>query len=296
MATSQFENPCLGRIVFSQRPIGPLHIGQLVGSLRPVTSFQEHYETLFVVADGTPGTTVDAEKRSQIHELLAGWLAAGLSPNESVIVQLSQLFELNAMVNFLLPLIEDDNLAPLPGAVETLPEAALLLLFGASHTPAYPSARSAGDLASVLVARLNDIYKLNLQKISWLPLPVGQLAGTDGQPMWTARRNAIWLMDSEEETTQKVMLLPTKVLLTYLEHFVHEPAEQSRVINDFQSGAITANELRSVVALALNESLHSLRVKREKWLAAPDELDHILKAGLQRGKLIADENLAKMIK
>jgi len=297
MVTPQFDNPCLGRIVFSQRPIGPLHIGQLVGSLRPVTSFQEHYETLFVVADGRPGTPVDAEKRAQIHELLAGWLAAGLSPNESVIVQLSQLFELNTMLDVLLPLAEDENLAPLPGASETLPEAALLLLFEATHTPAYPSARSAGDLASVLVRRLNDAYNLSLQKISWLPLPLGQLAGTDGQPMWTARRNAIWLMDSEAETSEKVQYqLPLKVLLTYVEHFIHDPSDQSALLKGFHEGAIPESALRSQVAQALNESLHSLRVKREKWLAAPAELDQVLQAGLKRGQVIASESLARFKK
>lgn len=296
MVTPQFDNPCLGRIVFSQRPIGPLHIGQLVGSLRPVTSFQEHYETLFVAADGRPGTPMDAEKRAQLHELLAGWLAAGLSPNESVIVQLSQLFELNDMLNILLPLVEDETLAPLPGAIETLPEAALLVLFEATHTPAYPSSRSAGDLASVLVKRLNDTYKLNLQKISWLPLPLGQLAGTDGQPMWTARRNAIWLMDSEAETSEKVQQLPLKVLLTYVEHFIHEPTDQSSLMKGFQEGAIAESALRSQVAEALNESLHSLRVKREKWLAAPAELDQILQAGLRRGQVIANESLARFKK
>ncbi len=295
MATPTFDNPCLGRIVFSQRPIGPLHIGQLVGSLRPVTNFQDHYETLFVVADGAPGTPVDAEKRAKIHELLAGWLAAGLSPNESVIVQLSSMPELNQMVNFLQPLTDDDNEAPLPGASETLPESALLLLFGATHTPAYPSARSAGDLASVLVRRVNQRYHLNLHKISWLPLPIGQLAGTDGQPMFTARRNAIWLMDSEAETAEKVNLLPIPVLVKYVEHFIHDPADQAKVIEAFNQGSLSERDFRKLIAEAINESLHSLRVKRAKWLAAPDELDHILAAGVRRGRVIANERLNELV-
>lgn len=291
MADSTFDNPCLGRIVFSQRPIGPLHIGQLVGSLRPVVSFQEHYETLFVVADGNPGTPVDEEKRGQIHELLAGWLAAGLSPNESVIVQTSQMTEIQQMVQFLLPLIDDEKLAPLPGASETLPESALLLAFGASHTPAYPSARSAGDLASVLVQRLNFQFSLNLNKICWLPLPPGQLPGTDGQPMYTARRNAIWLMDNDTETLQKVMILPKNVLPIYVEHFIHEPSEKTKLLTDFQDGSLTEEELRHLIAEAMNESLHSLRVKRAKWIASPNELDQILTAGVARGRVIAKETL-----
>ncbi len=294
MESPIFDNPCLGRIVFSQRPIGPLHIGQLVGSLLPVTNFQEHYETLFIIADGAPGSAVDQQKKKNIHELLAGWLAAGLSPNESVIVQLSQLMELDQMVKILQPLVEDEPVSPLPGASETLPESALLLLFAATHTPAYPSSRSAGDLASILVQRINARYNLNLPTISWLPLPTSQLPGVDGQPMFTARNNAIWLKDSEEETQAKINRLPKNVLQRYVEHFIHEPAEQTRVLTSFDRGDLSEEELHKLLGEGINEGLHSLRVKRAKWLAAPGELDAVLAAGLRRGRTIARQNIQEL--
>src|SRR5579871_1499116 len=82
-------------LVSGIQPSGRLHIGNYLGALRNFVELQNFgkYECFFFLADLHSITEPfdPSEKRAQIIELTADYLAAGIDPKKSVIFQQSRI-------------------------------------------------------------------------------------------------------------------------------------------------------------------------------------------------------------
>ena len=279
----QFDNPCLGRIVFGQRPTDRLHLGHLLGSIAPIIEQQPRYEMIILIADGSPGSNGPFD-RDLIYEVAAAWLSAGLSPNETLLTRLSAVPEIEKLQALLTPYALQGLTVP----TELYLEACTLIALQATHVPAHASRSTAQTLAADIVQKFNTQTGAKLPEPAWMPLPEAHLPGLDGSIMRTAAGNAILLGDSEEETLSRMLARPESQV-------VREAAQA--IVNRLPARSYTSQgaspiEICQQAAEQVNEYLHSLRVKRAKWLAAPADLEGVLQFGSQRARIVAAETLA----
>jgi tryptophanyl-tRNA synthetase len=96
-----------GHILTGHRPIGPRHIGHLVGTLETWAAIQDKFECYFLVADLHVLTT-DNDHPKRIHanilDVLADWIAAGIDPKRSSMVLQSAIPE-HAQLSLLLGML-----------------------------------------------------------------------------------------------------------------------------------------------------------------------------------------------
>ncbi|MEI6291872.1 MAG: tryptophan--tRNA ligase, partial [Chloroflexota bacterium] len=84
------------RLLTGDRPTGRLHLGHYVGSLANRVSFQEKYDSFFIIADlhtlttrPEPGYIKDIPL--YIREIVLDYLAVGIDPQNSTIFIQSQV-------------------------------------------------------------------------------------------------------------------------------------------------------------------------------------------------------------
>ncbi|MBI4277825.1 MAG: tryptophan--tRNA ligase, partial [Armatimonadetes bacterium] len=98
-----------GKILSGMRPTGRMHLGNYVGALLNWVSLQDEYDSHFMVADWHALTTAfdrTDRLRSDIEDMVADWLAAGLDPQRSTIFVQSHVpehCELMWLLNVLTP-------------------------------------------------------------------------------------------------------------------------------------------------------------------------------------------------
>jgi tryptophanyl-tRNA synthetase len=103
--TSQADRT--SRVVSGMRPTGQLHLGNFHGALANWIELQYRYECYFFVADWhalTTGYENTADFRSNTHEVLIDWLAAGLNPSACTIFVQSRVPE-HAELHLILSMI-----------------------------------------------------------------------------------------------------------------------------------------------------------------------------------------------
>jgi tryptophanyl-tRNA synthetase len=300
MIEPSFENPCLGRLIAGASPTGSIHIGELVGEVEAWVRLQDHYECIFIITDAKKQSrTKDHEfsDKKNIYEMLADWLAAGISPNNSIIALESAIPERLILVE-MLEKHTDRSMWPTDGSgsllIEAI-EAAEMLLFKAdivSITEDQPksSLKTAQNVGVNFNQKFGNIFPvLNPQILPSEPLP-----GLDGRPMQRRNDNLILLKDFDEETELKIGAADINTLFIYAMRFDHDLNRANAVIRSFNAGTMNEKELRKHVAERLNEYLHSARVKRDKWIAGPEDLESILQFGARRARAIATETIAEV--
>jgi tryptophanyl-tRNA synthetase len=242
---------------------------------------------VILIADGPPGAD-SLVHRDDLYEMAAAWLAAGLSPNETLLARLSTLVEIDELASLLTPFAVQGMTIP----TEIYQEACALIALQATHAPSHPAHRATQNLAATIVHAFNTQINARLPEPAWLALPEDHLPGLDGNVMRTSAGNAILLGDSEESTALRLANLPDswdgrEALHTILNRLPSKPGEERPL-------SASPEYFRRHAAEAINEYLHSLRVKRMKWLATPSELEGVLQYGSRRARVVASETLAEV--
>jgi tryptophanyl-tRNA synthetase len=313
------------RILTGHRPTGPRHIGHLVGTLENWKRLQDTHECFFLVADLHVLTTGHAEPeniQSNILNMLADWLAAGIDPTRSTIVlqsiipehaQLSLLFSMLTTVARLerIPTykeqIKELNLQPSLGLL-TYPvlQAADILLYKANLVPVGEDQLPHIELSREIARRFNQTYGETFPEPDALLSEAARLPGVDNRTMHTSYGNAIYLRDTAEETTKKVMSMytdPTRIHLTdpghvegnpvfaYHDIFNPDKAEVEDFKNRYRAGKVGDVEVKRRLAEVLNEYLAPLRERREELISQPKTLLEVLFSGTVKAKFIAQQTL-----
>jgi tryptophanyl-tRNA synthetase len=319
-----------GRILTGHRPTGPRHIGHLVGTLETWQKLQDDYECFFLVADLHVLTTDFANPgriRQNTIEIVTDWLAAGIDPERSTLIlqsaipahsQFSMLLSMLVAVGRLerVPTYKEQiqalNLTPSLGLL-TYPvlQTADILMYKADTVPVGEDQLPHLELARELAHRFNQLYAPAFPEPQALLSANPRLPGTDNRTMHTSYGNMIYLKDTPEATTRKVMDMytdPTRIhatdpghvegnpVFTYLDIFDPHPAELDDLKAKYRAGQVGDVEVKRRCAQALNEYLAPLRARRAEIAARPRYVLEILQHGTDRARPVAQETLEEVMR
>lgn len=319
-----------GRILTGHRPTGPRHIGHLVGTLETWQKLQTDYECFFLVADLHVLTTDFANPgriRQNTIEIVTDWLAAGIDPDRSTLVlqsaipahsQFSMLLSMLVTVSRLerVPTykeqIQNLGLTPSLGLL-TYPvlQTADILLYKADTVPVGEDQLPHLELARELARRFNQLYSPAFVEPQPLLSANPRLPGTDNRTMHTSYGNVIYLKDTPEETTRKVMDMytdPTRIhptdpghvagnpVFTYLDIFDPRQEELPGLKDLYRAGKVGDVDVKRRCARAVNAYLAPLRARRVEIAAKPRQVLEILQHGTDRARPVAEETREEVMR
>ncbi len=319
-----------GRILTGHRPTGPRHIGHLVGTLENWKRLQESYDCFFLVADLHALTTdyqqVDIIRQNTIETVL-DWLAAGIDPDRSTLVlqsavpehtQLMALFSMIVTVSRLernptyKEQVQELNLNPSLGLLSyPVLQAADILLYKADTVPVGEDQLPHLELSREVARRFNQLYGDLFPEPQALLSVEPRLPGIDNRTMHTSYGNAIFLKDTPEETTRKVMSMytdPTRIHATdpghvegnpvfaYLDLFDPAKDEVAEIKERYRLGTIGDVAVKRRLAGVMNEALADLRQRRDKYASKPQDVIDILEIGTTRARPVAQETLHEVMR
>ncbi len=314
-----------GRILTGHRTTGPRHLGHLVGTLQTWAGLQDAYECFFLIADLHTLTTDYAHPegmQANIIEVATDWLAAGIDPQRSTLVLQSALPEhaqLALMLSMLVTVsrlermptykeqVQELNLQPSLGLL-TYPvlQAADILIYKADSVPVGEDQLPHLELSRELARRFNQLYEPLFPEPQALLSSTPRLPGTDNRTMHASYGNAIYLRDTPEETTQKVMGMytdPTRIhpsdpghvegnpVFAYLDVFDPDPSYVAGLKEQYRAGRVGDVEVKRHLAQVLNEALAPLRQRRAELAAHPAEILDLLRAGTERARPLVQQTL-----
>lgn len=314
-----------GRILTGHRPTGPRHIGHLAGTLNNWVRLQDTYECFFLVADLHVLTT-DYAHPARVRENSLGivfdWLASGIDPDRSTLVLQSAAPEHAQLETLLGMLVTVSRLTRVPTYKEQVKELQLqpslgllaypvlqtadILAYHASAVPVGEDQLPHIELAREVARRFNQIYGDTFPEPQSLLSTTPRLPGIDNRTMHTSYGNAIYLRETPEETTQKIMNMytdPTRLhatdpghvegnpLFIYHDTFNPDQEEVSQLKERYLAGKVGDVEVKRRLAAALNETLAPIRRRRAGLAAHPDDAIDILRSGTARARQITAQTL-----
>jgi tryptophanyl-tRNA synthetase len=316
------------RILTGHRPTGSRHIGHLVGTLETRAKLQDTFECFFLIADLhvlTTDYTHPERIRENIHNMLADWLAAGIDPLRAVITLQSAIPEHAQLSTLLGMLTTVARLKRIPTYKEQVKElrlqpslglllypvlqAADILIYKANTVPVGEDQLPHIELTREIARRFNQTYEQVFPEPNALLSRVKRLPGVDNRTMHTSFGNAIYLCDSPEETTSKVMSMytdPTRIhpnnaghiegnpVFVYHEVFNPNPEEVEEFKLRYLTGRIGDVEIKKRLAEVLNTYLAPLRKRRAEFIAQPRMLEEILLSGTEQARLIARQTIEEV--
>lgn len=219
------------RILTGDRPTGKLHIGHYFGSLQKRVEMQNSgkYDMYILIADVqalTDNFNNPEKVRKNVRELAIDYLSCGIDPKKTTIYIQSMISETAELTIYYSNLVTISRLERNPTVKTEI--AQKKELFGESVTYGflgYPVSQAAdittfeGELvpagedqeplieqAREIVRKFNNIYGEVLKEPKIVLSEGKRIKGLDGnEKMGKSLGNAIYLSDSEEEITKKVM-------------------------------------------------------------------------------------------
>jgi tryptophanyl-tRNA synthetase len=206
--------------------------------------------------------------------------------------------------------VRELNLQPSSGLL-TYPvlQAADILLYKAKVVPVGEDQLPHIELARELARRFNRTFGRTLPEPRALLSDDPRLPGTDNRTMHTSYGNAIFLKDSPEETTRKVMGMytdPTRLHLedpghvegnpvfALLDVFHSDKTELAELKSRYEAGRVGDVEVKHLLSKSLNDTLLPLRARRAEFFAQPKRLIEVLHSGTVRAKFEAQHTLEQV--
>ena len=320
-------SPDRKRVLTGHRPTGPRHIGHLVGTLETWAALQETHACFFLIADLHVLTTDyhPAHLQENIRQMLADWLAAGIDPERSTIIlqsavpehaQLALLFGMLTTTARLerVPTYKEQarelNLQPSAGLLNyPVLQAADILLYKAEVVPVGEDQLPHLELTREIARRFNQTFGEAFPEPEPLLSSAPRLPGTDNRTMHTSYGNAIYLRDTPDETTRKVMSMytdPTRLratdpghvegnpVFTLLDAFHPDRDELSALKDRYRAGGVGDVEVKQLLARSVNSYLAPLRQRRERYYEDPKALAAAVRRGTDAAASEARRTLAEV--
>ncbi len=312
-------------VLTGHRPTGPRHIGHLVGTLTNWVALQDSHACVFLVADLHVLTTDFAhpeQVRTNTLEIVFDWLAAGIDPQRACIALQSALpahAQLAVLLNNLVTVsrlervptykeqVQQLNLQPSTGLLAyPVLQTADILAYRANRVPVGEDQLPHIELCREVARRFNQLYGPTFPEPEGMLSVMPRLPGIDNRTMHTSYGNAIFLRDSAEETTRKVMSMytdPTRIhptdpghiegnpVFVYHDLFNANGSEVEELKERYVLGKVGDVEVKRRLAAALNAYLAPMREKRAEFAAQPGRAIEILREGTARARMVSQETL-----
>lgn len=324
------------RILTGDRPTGRLHIGHYFGSLKKRVELQESgkYDPYILIADVqalTDNFNSPEKVRKNVREVAMDYLSVGIDPKKTTIYIQSMIPEVAELTVFYSNLVTIARLQRNPTVKTEI--AQKRDLFGESVTYGflgYPVSQAAditafeGELVPVgedqlplieqareIVRKFNSIYGEILVEPEAVLSSEKRIKGLDGNDkMGKSLGNAIYLSDSEEEITKKVMSAVTDpnrikkddlgnpdICMVYYYHKLFSSEEEVETIcEECKAGKRGCVACKKQLAKNIIEELRPIREKRAYYEAHPEEVDKILIEGSKKAQNVAKETMKKIKK
>ena len=325
------------RILTGDRPTGRLHIGHYFGSLKTRVEMQENpeYEPFILIADVqalTDNFNNPEKVRKNVREVAIDYLSVGIDPKKTTIYIQSMIPETAELTVFYSNLVTIARLERNPTVKTEI--AQKRDIFGESVTYGflgYPVSQAAdittfeGELVPVgedqlplieqcreIVRKFNSIYGKDVLKEPKAILSNSKrIKGLDGnEKMGKSLGNAIYLSDSPEEITKKVMSAvtdparikkddpgnPDICMVAYC-HNLFTPKEDVKIVcEECKAGKRGCVACKKQLAANIIEELRPIREKRAYYETHPEEVDKILVEGTEKARTVAKETMKKVKK
>lgn len=324
------------RILTGDRPTGRLHIGHYFGSLQKRVEMQNSglYDPYILVADVqalTDNFNNPDKVRKNVREVVMDYLSVGIDPEKSTIFIQSMIPEIAELTVFYSNLVTIARLERNPTVKTEI--AQKRELFGESVTYGflgYPVSQAgditafSGELIPVgedqlplieqcreIVRKFNSIYGEVLIEPEAILSSGKRIKGLDGNvKMGKSLGNAIYLSDSPEEITKKVMSAvtdpkrikkddlgnPDVCMVAYYHQLFTEKEEYENVCKECRAGARGCVACKKQLAQNIIKTLEPIREKRKYYEDHPELVDKILIEGTQKARKEAQETMKKVKK
>ncbi len=322
------------RILTGDRPTGKLHIGHYFGSLKKRVEMQEsgEYDMFILIADVqalTDNFNNPEKVRKNVREVAMDYLACGIDPKKTTIYIQSMIPETAELTVYYSNLVTIARLQRNPTVKTEI--AQKKEIFGESVTYGflgYPVSQAAdittfeGELVPVgedqeplieqcreIVRKFNSIYGEVLKEPKIVLSEGKRIKGLDGnEKMGKSLGNAIYLSDSEEEITKKVMSAvtdpnrikkddlgnPDICMVAYYHNLFSSKEEVENVCKECRAGARGCVQCKKQLAKNIIEYLRPIREKRAYYESHPEEVDKILEEGTKKAQKVAKETMKKV--
>lgn len=322
------------RILTGDRPTGRLHIGHYFGSLKKRVEMQNsgEYDMYILIADVqalTDNFNNPEKVRNNVRQLAMDYLACGIDPSKTTIYIQSMIPETAELTVYYSNLVSIARLERNPTVKTEL--AQKREVFGESVTYGflgYPVSQAAdittfeGELvpagedqeplieqAREIVRKFNSIYGEVLVEPKIVLSEGKRIKGLDGnEKMGKSLGNAIYLSDSEEEITKKVMSAvtdpnrikkddlgnPDICMVAYYHNLFTNADDVKTVCEECRAGKRGCVACKKQLAKNIIEYLRPIREKRKYYEENIELVDEILKEGTEKARKTAKETMKKV--
>lgn len=333
-------------ILTGDRPTGKLHLGHYAGSLRNRVELQNSgkYDMYVFIADMqalTDNAKNPQKIRDNIIEVALDYLSVGLDPEKTCIFVQSQIPALSELTMYYMNLVSLARLKRNPtikieikerGFGETIPvgfltypisQAADITAFDADLVPVGEDQAPILEQDIEIVRTFNSIYGKTLKEPKQLtPENVcKRLPGIDGKnKMSKSLGNCIYLSDTPEEVTKKVMTMYTdpnhirvedpgdtknNPVFMYLEafstdeHFTKYLPEFKNLEDlktHYEQGGVGDVKIKKFLANVLNDVLTPIRERRAIYENNIEAVYKMLEEGSKKARAKSEEVLTRVRK
>jgi tryptophanyl-tRNA synthetase len=319
------------RILTGDRPTGRLHIGHYFGSLKKRVEMQNsgEYDMFILIADVqalTDNFNNPEKVRKNVRELAMDYLSCGIDPEKTTIYVQSMIPETAELTVYYSNLVTIARLQRNPTVKTEI--AQKKDLFGESVTYGflgYPVSQAAdittfkGELVPAgedqeplieqcreIVRKFNSIYGDVLVEPKIVLSESKRVKGLDGnEKMGKSLGNAIYLSDTEEEITKKVMSAvtdpnrikkddlgnPDICMVSYYHKLFTSEGDVKTVCEECRAGKRGCVACKKQLAKNIIDYLAPIREKRKYYEEHPEIVDKILKEGTEKARKVAKETM-----
>jgi len=321
------------RSLTGDRPTGPLHIGHYFGSLQNRVKIQEdeNIDQFVMIADVqalTDNFNNPQKVRDNVYQVLLDYLSVGIDPTKTTIFLQSMIPEIAELTVFYSNLVTVSRLQRNPTVKTEI--AQKKELFGESVTYGflgYPVSQAAditafgGEIIPVgedqeplieqcreIVRKFNSIYGDTLKEPEVLLSNYKRIKGLDGnEKMGKSLGNAIYLSDSDEEISKKVMGALTdpgrikkddpgnpNICMVAYYHNLFSKGEVKTVCEECKAGTRGCVACKKQLIQNIIKEFEPLRERRKYYEERPEELKKILMEGTAKAREEAKKTMAKV--
>lgn len=318
------------------RPTGRIHLGHYFGASKNWVKLQDDYNTFIEIADVqalTDNFNNPTKVRENVREIAIDLLSIGIDPNKSTIFIQSMIPEIAELTVFYSNLVTMARLYRNPTIkTEIAQKKAIFGNNGESVTygfVGYPISQAAditafkGELIPVgedqlplleqcreIVRKFNSIYGDTLKEPEAYLSENKRIKGLDGNDkMGKSLGNAIYLRDSEEEISKKIMNAvtdPSKikkddkanpdVCMVFYYHKLLNNENLETICSECKEGKRGCVACKKELIAKMNEFLNPIREKAKYYEDHPEVVDKILLEGTNKARNVSKETIKEVKK
>jgi tryptophanyl-tRNA synthetase len=308
------------------KPTGDLHIGNYFGAIKPALELAKEYDARYFIADyHALNTMKDPKELSRtIHEVAAGWLAAGLDSEKVIFYRQSsipEVFELTAMLMAFTSKGLMNRAHAYKAAVQENAErnedpdagvnmglftypvlmAADIIIFDSDLVPVGKDQVQHIEMAQDIAQAVNFNYSQEVLKIPQAAVQdsVAVVPGLDGRKMSKSYGNVIPLFAPEKQLRKTIMRIvtnsqtveepkdPDSSQIYLLYKLFASKEEQEALAARYRAGGMGWGEAKEELFRAANRELSPMRERFDAIMADLPALDKILAHGAEKARPIA---------